>query len=683
MTDRILGSGAFAKAFMAIEQTTRTQIACKIIDLKAIGPRGKTLASYNAPQHAKNYDVKAELEKVRDWGYQKMRQMPLETKLSNYFREFEILHSISHPNIIALDKVFVTNNNLYIFQDLLTGGDLYSYLNSKNNNLLEVEVATIVWQILMAVQYLHDRNIVHRDLKPENIMLTSLTTGARVVLTNFSSARKVAPFRRVDAINRRQQPTTTDTFDVRPKGLGNNKTGNYPLAIDMWSVGMVTVLLLFGVLPFNNYAGKYDARLATNVDLKKLESSARWTRFGERPKSFTRGLLVRDEADRMTVKEALDHAWFSNAIHQTDFDELYQRTVKHIRPRVPSLPVIEFVKGKCNSIRYLECSRKILSEPESQSRESSRSRNVPVEPPYKPFPRKMHEQGGLWPKRRKTRGMSEEVKEVIANDWLSDATKPVGRRGRSVPTGPAKFKKPNVPALVRSVTSGKKSVVSFSELQRSLNAHVASSAFSSEIERSASSAAKGIQLAVRPSSRQNSASKVHASLINLGDWKSPAQDVSRQQNFERIWTPKATETSRRRHLPLDSKTTSRIAQTTSAPDSMLVARGLRSASTLTPSRSKLAVALNVSSKSKLNSRSRSRSLSTDSFVPSTPSRKRRGSLFDFDVDDDRMSGREEAKQMSEGRGRSRNNHTKANQERMDQMVWAHEDYLRMTDEEVE
>ena len=49
----------------------------------------------------------------------------------------------------------------------------------------------IIRQILMALDYLHDRNIVHRDLKPDNILMTSLADGCRVVLTDFGCARAV------------------------------------------------------------------------------------------------------------------------------------------------------------------------------------------------------------------------------------------------------------------------------------------------------------------------------------------------------------------------------------------------------------------------------------------------------------------------------------------------------------
>lgn len=79
----------------------------------------------------------------------------------------------------------------YIFQDLVTGGDLFSFLERKNGKLSDVEAAVILRQILIALEHLHDQNIVHRDLKPENILMTSLANGCRVVLTDFGHAKKI------------------------------------------------------------------------------------------------------------------------------------------------------------------------------------------------------------------------------------------------------------------------------------------------------------------------------------------------------------------------------------------------------------------------------------------------------------------------------------------------------------
>jgi protein-serine/threonine kinase len=78
-----------------------------------------------------------------------------------------------------------------MFQDLLTAGDLFSYVQYKGGKLPDIEAAVIVRQVVIALDYLHSRNIVHRDLKPDNILMTSRADGCRVVLTDFGCATLV------------------------------------------------------------------------------------------------------------------------------------------------------------------------------------------------------------------------------------------------------------------------------------------------------------------------------------------------------------------------------------------------------------------------------------------------------------------------------------------------------------
>lgn len=77
----------------------------------------------------------------------------------------------------------------------MTGGDLRSYLDHSEhsrNTISDIEACFIVFQILEALQYLHQRSIVHRDLKPENVLMSVPAHPARVILTDFGQARRIA-----------------------------------------------------------------------------------------------------------------------------------------------------------------------------------------------------------------------------------------------------------------------------------------------------------------------------------------------------------------------------------------------------------------------------------------------------------------------------------------------------------
>lgn len=159
ISQRMLGWGGQSEVYAASDTKTGKQLACKIIS-----------------------QVRTEHQKENQMRPFRRGQAP------GVARECNILKKLSHPNIIALEAVITTPYNVYIFQDLITGGDLMSYIE-KEGLLKEPQAAVIVRQLLEAVQYLHANQIAHRDIKPENILMTSWKDGGRIVLTDFGHAR--------------------------------------------------------------------------------------------------------------------------------------------------------------------------------------------------------------------------------------------------------------------------------------------------------------------------------------------------------------------------------------------------------------------------------------------------------------------------------------------------------------
>ena len=51
----------------------------------------------------------------------------------------------------------------------MNGGTLFQHLN-QDGALPPKQAAHILRDVIIAIQYLHDRSIAHRDIKPENIV---------------------------------------------------------------------------------------------------------------------------------------------------------------------------------------------------------------------------------------------------------------------------------------------------------------------------------------------------------------------------------------------------------------------------------------------------------------------------------------------------------------------------------
>ncbi|KAI1915371.1 hypothetical protein LOZ61_001770 [Ophidiomyces ophidiicola] len=335
ITNRRLGSGAYGHVHMALNLRNGTQVACKIVDLSAIKSRlqgSDSRALYQQHQAARcsgnNPESGSQEGQEFRTGQQTARKV--EEKLRVYEREVEILQTLRHPNIIGIEMACNTGRTLYIFEDLIPAGDLFSFLEYRQGNLPDVEAAVIVRQIAMALDYLHDKNIVHRDLKPDNILMTSLVGGSRVVLTDFGCARHLP-----------QEParmaSIMGTFEYTAPEIDRSTiriSKGYTKSVDLWSLGCVTAVLLTGGSPFQHSSSQaYSRKLAQECNLESLERSDEWIKVGKRAKSFVRRLLVLDENLRMTAKESLQHEWFTNPSHKLAFNKIYQKEISDWKPR--------------------------------------------------------------------------------------------------------------------------------------------------------------------------------------------------------------------------------------------------------------------------------------------------------------------------------------------------------------
>ncbi|KAG0364932.1 Meiosis-specific serine/threonine-protein kinase mek1 [Gamsiella multidivaricata] len=155
-------------------------------------------------------------------------------------KEVTILRTVDHANIVPVVDTIKTTRYIYIFMQMVTGGDLFDYI-VKNGPLSELEAKFVAYQTLLALQYLHNINISHRDLKPENLLLTSTTKYPRVLLTDFGMARQFEQGRLMNTMCGTFAYMAPEVFDVKhAKGSG------YGYTADCWSLGVTLYVVLSG-----------------------------------------------------------------------------------------------------------------------------------------------------------------------------------------------------------------------------------------------------------------------------------------------------------------------------------------------------------------------------------------------------------------------------------------------------
>ncbi|CAL8373770.1 unnamed protein product [Arctogadus glacialis] len=212
-------------------------------------------------------------------------------------REVHLLQSLQHANIVTLHDVFESRTDVVLVLELVSGGELFDFLAQKDS-LCEEEATQFLKQILEGVRYLHSKRIAHFDLKPENIILLDKNVPVpRIKIIDFGLAHKI------EAGTEFKEIFGTAEF-VAPEIVNYEQLG---LEADMWSIGVITYILLSGASPF---LGDTKQETLGNVSAMNYDFDPEF--FGttsELAKNFIRGLLEKDTRKRMTIEDALDHPW--------------------------------------------------------------------------------------------------------------------------------------------------------------------------------------------------------------------------------------------------------------------------------------------------------------------------------------------------------------------------------------
>lgn len=141
--DKEIGRGGFSVVYRAIENSTKSPFAVKVIEKTHL------------------------LEDI---------------KLLK--REIEIMKKVDHLNVLKLHEIYEESKKVFIVMELVEGSELFDRIVDKGY-YSEKHAIKIILQILSAVTYLHDIGIAHRDLKPENLLCSGEGENEVVKIADF------------------------------------------------------------------------------------------------------------------------------------------------------------------------------------------------------------------------------------------------------------------------------------------------------------------------------------------------------------------------------------------------------------------------------------------------------------------------------------------------------------------
>ncbi|KAK7891525.1 hypothetical protein WMY93_023488 [Mugilogobius chulae] len=171
----------------------------------------------------------------------------------------------------------------------VSGGELFDFL-ARKESLSEEEATRFIKQIWRASGTCTP--------KPENIMLLDRNVPLpRIKIIDFGLAHKIEPgadFKNIFG---------TPEF-VAPEIVNYEQLG---LEADMWSIGVITYILLSGASPF---LGETKQETLGNISAVNYDFDEElFSHTSELAKSFIRQLLEKDTRKRMTIEETLNHPW--------------------------------------------------------------------------------------------------------------------------------------------------------------------------------------------------------------------------------------------------------------------------------------------------------------------------------------------------------------------------------------
>lgn len=137
----------------------------------------------------------------------------------------------------------------------------------------------MVKALTSSVSYLHHRGIMHRDLKPENILLEETYEYDKIKLIDFGES---ARFKKG---GKPQTNLVGTPYYIAPEVI----KGQYDEKCDVWSIGVITYILLSGSPPFG---GKNEKQIMANVKTGEYDFQGdAWKNVSDNAKDFVEKLL--------------------------------------------------------------------------------------------------------------------------------------------------------------------------------------------------------------------------------------------------------------------------------------------------------------------------------------------------------------------------------------------------------
>lgn len=223
--------------------------------------------------------------------------------VANLRKEANTMKSLDHPNICKLFEYYETGNKVFFVMEYLEGGELFDRI-MEQGDVTESLAAHVIRQAGSALGYAHTAKIAHRDMKPENIVFVDDDRDKNEIkIIDWGLSFHFRTARMTSGVG-------SQTY-VAPEVLDRGLQSTYSEACDLWSLGVITYVMLTGKPPF---WGRAENMLANMKRETFPLDGDNFVDISNKAKDFIRKLLRYKPEQRMSVADILRDPWIKDTL---------------------------------------------------------------------------------------------------------------------------------------------------------------------------------------------------------------------------------------------------------------------------------------------------------------------------------------------------------------------------------